>query len=46
METLQSHKTYREYEIKESYINAESYIKEFVDWILHIGDGDMDLNEL
>jgi len=21
-------------------------IKEFVDWILHIGDGDMDLNEL
>jgi len=21
-------------------------IKEFIDWILHIGDGDMDLNEL
>ena len=21
-------------------------IKEFVDWIFHIGDGDMDLNEL
>jgi len=45
MKTLQCVETHKEYDIKFCHKSNGTNIKEFLNWILKIGDGDIYLNE-